>query len=208
MNFKRMIFLFAFSFFAVQPAFAQSEKAVVSNIQGLATLIRGGETLEVTPGLSCQKGDILKTGSDCTLDLAINDLAGCRVLASSECLIDNAKKESMQVKVNKGNVILNLEKLPAESTFQVETPTAVAAVRGTQFWGRVDLQQIENPVTTFAVREGSVRIFSKSFGESFTVNQGQAIDIPKTGEAPPVLRNALEGEMQAMEQASTIKTSA
>ena len=114
----------------------------------------------------------------------------------------------MHLKIMSGNAVLNLKKLSPASTFKVETPTAVAAVRGTQFWGRVDLQKADNPVTTFAVREGIVTVMVKNAGKLFYLKKGQALDIPKNTSIAPSIRPALDAEMEAMKQASAIKTSA
>jgi len=187
---------------------AAARKTVVSNLQGSATILRDGQSLPVSAGMPCEKKDVIQTGPNCTLDLAMNDVAGCRLLASSECALMRMGKRNMHLNITSGNAIFNLKKLSPASTFKVETPTAVAAVRGTQFWGRVDTKTAANPVTTFAVRSGAVEVLAKASGTSFTLKQGQALDIPKDAAAPPSMRPALAGEMAAMEQASGIKTSA
>ena len=187
---------------------AEGEKAVISSLQGTAVILRQNQVIPAGVGMACQKNDLLKTSPDCTLDLSINDKAGCRVLAGSDCEITETKESAMKVTIRNGNAIMNLEKLPAQSSFQVDTPTAIASVRGTQFWGRVDLQQANNPVTTFAVRQGEVEILVKAAQKTFTLKPGQALDIPKDSPAPPFIRPALDAELKAMEQASQIKTSA
>ena len=194
--------------FQTHSAAAAPKRAVISNLQGSAVIIRDGQTLPVSAGMACQKKDIIRTGPQCTLDLTMNDVAGCRLLAASECALMRSGKRHMHLKIMSGNAVLNLKKLSPVSTFKVETPTAVAAVRGTQFWGRVDLQKADNPVTTFAVRSGTVEVLDKASGKNFTLREGQALDIPKDMTTPPSTRPALAGEMAAMEQASSIKTSA
>ena len=185
---------------------AESEKVTVTGITGSPQVIRQGQSMPATAGMACQKEDILKTTAGCSMDIAINQMAGCRILPSTECMLSGTDKKSMDLKVADGNVILNLKKLPKNSTFKVETPTAVATVRGTQFWGRVDMQKAENPVTTFAVRQGAVEILEKSTGKNFTIKKGQALDIPKDTAVESTVREALPEEMGAMEQASSIKT--
>ncbi|MGH7198396.1 MAG: FecR family protein [Candidatus Omnitrophota bacterium] len=194
--------------FQAHSAAAAPKRAVISNLQGSATIVRDGQTLPASAGMVCEKKDVIRTGPQCTLDLAMNDVAGCRLLASTEGALMKVGKRNMHLKIASGNAILNLKRLSPASTFKVETPTAVAAVRGTQFWGRVDLQKAENPVTTFAVRSGTVEVLDKASGKNFTLQQGQALDIPKDMTTPPSTRTALAGEMAAMEQASSIKTSA
>ena len=198
----------AFIFMQSLPVFAMDGVAVISNLEGTGQILRGGQVLPAQTGMACQKNDVLKTGGDCRLDFSMNGLAGCRILASSECAIQNADAGSMHLKVGSGNVVLNLKKLPAGAEFKVETPTAVASVRGTQFWGRVEGAAGENPITTFAVRDGSVIVTPKGPWKTFVLEKGQALDIPKDPAVIPVLRPALEEELNAMRQADAIQTSA
>ncbi len=171
-------------------------------------ILRDGQTLPAAVGMDARNNDELKTEAGCMADVSLNGLAGCRVLPSSHCRIVNTATDGMSVKIESGNAILNLEKLPKGSTFQVETPTALATVRGTQFWGRVERSSPDNPVTTFAVREGVVQVTPKGFNQNFSLQKGQALDIPKDTKAAPVMRPALPEEMDAMQQASEIRTSA
>jgi hypothetical protein len=184
----------------------QAQEVTIAKVQGEVMVTRGDQTWPAKEGMAYQENDILKTGENCMVDFTMNGLAGCRMLASSECAVVSANSNAMAVKVNDGNVILNLKKLPAESSFELETPTAVASVRGTQFWGRVNPAQIENPVTTFAVREGSVEVLAKTAGQSFMLTPGQALDIPLDASSVPSVRPALDAEMAAMEQAESIPT--
>ena len=185
-----------------------ADKAVVLGIQGAPMLVRGGQTMPISKGMEFQKDDVIQTSQNCMADLSMNNLAGCRVLPASQIAIADAEKGGMRLKIESGNAVFNLEKLPKDSTFEVETPTAVAAVRGTQFWGRVAMDPAASPVTTFAVRQGSVQIFAKAAQKSFLIQKGEALDIPADASKTPSVRPALEGEMQAMTQADTIHTAA
>ena len=204
---KTFFFVLATLLMAHQASAA--EHAVINNVVGEPMIVRGDKTIPAINGMPCQTGDVLKTPTaGCQFDVAVNGLAGCRVLSNSECVIINGAKSNMKIQIKNGNAILNLKKLPENSSFQVETPTAIAAVRGTQFWGRVDASNLNNPVTTFAVREGFVNVFVKSAGKTFSLRKGQALDIPKDTSAVPLIRPALEDEMKTMEQAASIQTSA
>lgn len=188
--------------------FLWAQDIVVTRTQGEPSLIRNGLEIPAATGQTCRQGDILKTTPGCAIDIALNNLAGCRVLASSECAIETADKAATHLKLVKGNAILNLDSLPKGTTFKVETPTAVAAVRGTQFWGRVNDALPGNPVTTFAVREGQVEITDKTSASKYLLAPGQALDIPRDQTLSPIVRPALPEEMQAMSQADQIQTSA
>ncbi len=185
------------------------EGCTLNSVSGDVKVMRAGQEIPAQTKDTLKKGDKLVTGASpsCTADMSMNDLAGCRVLPNSEVEVAGWKPENMSLNVISGNVILNLKKLPADSSFKVETPTAVAAVRGTQFWGRVEGSS-DSPVTTFAVRQGEVDITDKASSQTFKLMAGQALDLPKTASAPPVMREALPGEMQAMEQADAIASQA
>jgi ferric-dicitrate binding protein FerR (iron transport regulator) len=205
---KIPLFLFILSF-SSPAAFAAAEGCTVNQVTGSAHAMREGQEIPVERDFVLQKGDTLMTASDATVDMSMNDLAGCRALGGTEVEVLGWKPANMALKVSKGNVILNLKDLPETAAFKVETPTAVATVRGTQFWGRVDTAAAENPVTTFAVREGSVEVAPAGVvdGGPIQLQAGQALDITKMSGSYSV-RDALPEEMAAMEQASSIPTGA
>ncbi len=203
---KKIVAVFFLFLTAVAPAFAaESPTGVVTAVTGDTAVIRRGSVIPAVAGMEIRKDDVLQSSSGGSMDISLNNLAGCRVLPSSEVNIDETVTENMRLNVASGNVILNLQKLPKTSRFRVETPTAVASVRGTQFWGRVDAAS-GDAVTTFAVREGAVDVLAKGARRNFRLKPGQALDIPREGK--PTSRAALEDEMQAMEQASSVKTAA
>ncbi|EMG10215.1 sigma factor regulatory protein, FecR/PupR domain protein [Leptospira interrogans serovar Icterohaemorrhagiae str. Verdun HP] len=83
----------------------------------------------------------------------------------------------------------------------VHTPTVVAAVRGTQFWGRVNGK---DETGTFAVREGAVEITRKSDNAKVLIEAGQALDL-KPGDRDLKVRVAAKEELAAMEQIDQMK---
>jgi len=193
-----------------------AEGCIVNQVLGDVRVVRDGQPAMVKENDILKKGDVLETGPDCKVDMSMNDLAGCRVLASSRVEVMGWKPDNMSLSVSQGNVILNLKKLPEGSSFKLETPSAVASVRGTQFWGRVESAPVNSwpvdkafsSVTTFAVREGEVQVLDKASSRIFSLKKGGALDIPKDGKTAPFVRAALAGEMQAMEQAEEIHTHA
>ncbi len=202
---KKTVAAFFLFILAALPASADSPVGTVTTVTGDAAVERRGSFIPAVPGMEIRKGDVFQSGPGGSMDISLNDLAGCRILPSSEVNLEETASENMRLNVVSGNVILNLQKLPRASKFRVETPTAIASVRGTQFWGRVDSAS-GDAVTTFAVREGEVKVLARGARRNFRLKPGQAVDIPRSGR--PVSRKALEGEMQAMEQASTVKTAA
>ena len=188
------------------PSHAEGQN-IVTQSSGTVLILRGTDEIPAVPGTVLMAGDILKTSEEGTADISLNGLAGARVLGTSEVSVDDTAAASMRLTIRSGNAIMNLDKLPTTSTFRVETPTAVASVRGTQFWGRVGSPSGE-PVTTFAVREGAVQIFTKASSQTFDLTQGEALDIPQSSLIAPIVRAALDDEMKAMAQADSIRISA
>lgn len=203
-----MFFAAAALCLAAGAASAEPGTAVITHLNGEAEIVRDGRTLPAELGMAVSPRDVVRTRPGATADFSMNGKVGVRVLADTEAEVSETGEQSMRVNVRGGNVILNLDELPEKSSFELETPTAIASVRGTQFWGRVDIQQPDAPVTTFAVREGAVEVLAKEAGRTYLLNQGEALDIPRDAAAVPSVRPALEAEMQAMEQATTIRTSA
>ena len=205
-NMTIRILIFLFTFLCVPIAYA-AEEVTVTNVQGSAAIIRNGQSLPVANGQNIQKDDILKTEKGGVIDIEMNGLAGCRILEASQSKIVSTKEEAMVLRIENGKIVVNLEKLPKSSTFKLESPTAVAAVRGTQFFGNVDLNLATSSNTTFAVREGSIDVVTIATGQAFTVNEGFAMDIPRdftSGNLAP--REALGVEMATLDQASTVRT--
>lgn len=186
-----------------QNAAAQEAALVVTDVQGGAFIVRNGVRVMAEKGMACQEGDVVETLEDGRVDVSMNGLAGFRLLGSTQGKISNAAPENMKVTVNEGNVLVNARKLGDSDAFTLETPTAVAAVRGTQFWGRV-VSPEGVPVTTIAVREGTVEITPTGLEESILVEVGEALDLAKDLTQAPVKRKAETAEMFAMEQAAEI----
>jgi hypothetical protein len=203
---KSLVLAWSFFAFASGSALADGQ-GVVTQSSGNVLIVRGTQEIPATAGTAVRAGDVLKTSDGGTADISLNGLAGARILETSEVSVDDIATGSMRLAIRSGNAIMNLEKLPATSKFSVETPTAVASVRGTQFWGRVGASTGE-PVTTFAVREGVVEILAKTSSSVFTLQKGQALDIPLGSPIVPSVRPALDDEMRAMAQADAIRTSA
>ena len=181
-----------------------AEGCTINRVVGDVRILRGSETMAAKENDSLKKGDRLQTGDNCKADMSMNGLAGCRVLAGSRVEIASWKSEDMSLSVEKGNVILNLNRLPKESAFKLETPTAVATVRGTQFWGRVESKAQDNSVTTFAVKRGTIEIMDKLSNLNFKLEKGDALDLDGKAGHALLIRPALDEEMQAMDQADDI----
>ncbi len=182
-------------------AFARN---VVTSVTGQPVLERKGEAQVLEEGMEIFKGDKIKTVENSQVDVSLNGGSGVRMLASSEALIKDTDPDNTELELELGNVIVDVrKKLQQGRKFQVETPTAVLAVRGTQFWGQVS-NPGEAPKTVFAVREGTLDITCKASSRVFKVEAGKALELP-SGESSLQLRDAKPEELGAIAQCHQIR---
>jgi len=105
-----------------------------------------------------QMGDTIKTGSAAYCELQMIKRGIFRIEGSTELylatLINKDDKINSRMKLANGGIALMPRKLKEGENFEVETSTAVAAVRGTEFTVNVN----ENGDTKVAVNEGTVEV--------------------------------------------------
>ena len=201
---KKFFAAFLALFLACTSAFAAAECGSVTHIEGNGQVIRNGQPLTVLPDTPLQQGDLIRAPGNSSVEFSMNGVAGLKASNGAECEITKADLGEMEVQLELGDLTANLKKLPQRSSFRVQTPTAVATVRGTQFLSRVVLNSNNMPDSSFAVRDSIVDVTDKGSGKTFKVEKGQAIDIPSNPRGELGIRNASGGEIVGMEDASRI----
>ncbi|OCT11980.1 hypothetical protein A8709_29425 [Paenibacillus pectinilyticus] len=131
----------------VKPVDAKTVRvAIVSALSGDVTVKKGGgsKSYDAYENMSLNQGDTVYTGGDSsvTLNLASGDadvtLGDNAELNVSDLNSSNGNKKS-KLKVWAGSMWVKVKSLAgADDEFEVETPTAVMGVRGTQFFVSVD----------------------------------------------------------------------
>lgn len=131
----------------VKPVDAKTVRvAIISALSGDVTIKKGGgsKTYDAYESMSLNQGDTVYTGdsSSVTLNLASGDadvtLGDNAELNVSDLNSANGNKKS-KLKVWAGSMWVKVKSLAgADDEFEVETPTAVMGVRGTQFFVSVD----------------------------------------------------------------------
>ncbi|EMO62825.1 sigma factor regulatory protein, FecR/PupR family [Leptospira borgpetersenii serovar Pomona str. 200901868] len=155
---------------------------------------------ELSPLANVTEKQSVKTDSDAVLDLT-SKFGSFRLLGGSTATLAALNADSASFQVSEGNILIKASKLTKGQSLLVDTPTVVAAVRGTQFWGRVNKK---DETGTFAVREGAVEITRKSDNIKVLVEAGQAVDL-KPGNRDLKTRAAAKEELAAMEQIDQMK---
>lgn len=199
---KRSFLFLAAALILTGAGAASADEAKVMAVTGEAFIAGADGIMRAKPGMSCAAGDMVMTRPGAVVDLVLNGQAGCRLLPDTTAAVAGMKDGNIRVLVAEGNIVLNVKKMPEGTRFLVDTPTSVAAVRGTQFWGRVAGNE-GTAVTTFAVKEGGIRVRSKETGAEADLNAGQAVDLGpgQTGLSP---RPATAAELDAMKAADEL----
>ncbi|TGK34905.1 iron dicitrate transport regulator FecR [Leptospira gomenensis] len=185
-------------FVVCKPNAREGSDVVVTFLKGKAVVFETGKVL--VPFANVFEKQSVKTEEDAVVDLT-SSLGSFRLLGGSTAEVAALNADAVEFQVSLGNVLVKSSKLSKGQTLTVNTPTVVASVRGTQFWGRVNGKDQSG---TFAVREGAVEITRKSDKRKILIEAGQALDL-KPGEAEWKLRTAAKEELAAMEQIDQMK---
>lgn len=142
------------------------QHAVVDVVAGEAeVLLRGGgEPVPAEAGRLVRAGDVVRTGPDGCVHLRwVRWAGGMRIKIGPEARFKvvravrnrSTEAEESRLRVDRGKIWVRLRKaLTGRSKFEVETPTVVAAVRGTVF----SVAVAENGATEVEVLEGQVEV--------------------------------------------------
>jgi hypothetical protein len=172
----------------------QPATAIVARLQGSAELLRAGEsnTVPLQAGATLRSGDRIMTGADSNLTLQFADDSRLLVLADSEVLMDSLSAwgttgmVDTSIRLQGGRVDTRVKPSRGPgSRYQIITPAAVAAVRGTDF--RVSAET-GKPVMRSEVTEGTVGVGDA--GKSTRVKAGFGL-VAEAGKVPEKPRKLL-----------------
>ena len=178
----------------VPVAWLRVEPAAVEVVEvrgnGTVTRAAGGSGETLAPGLRLTSGDRLQTAADTRVVLQFADGSQMLVRGDSELLFDRLSAwgetgmVDTRVRLTGGRVESQVEPAagPA-SRFEIDTPAAVAAVRGTRFRVGADATSTRSEVI-----EGSVRVTGGGSGRNLEAGFGVVAD---AGRAPPPPRELL-----------------
>jgi hypothetical protein len=139
---------------AALPALPQQPAANLSIYTGECRVWHQGKTDEAEVGQPLFTGDSVMTGKDSKAEVSFMDGTSVRISERTRLVV--AQADTLRsLKLLWGKLWAKVAKLSsAQCRFQVETPTAVAGVRGTVFRVEVD----PDAATRVAVEEGEVEV--------------------------------------------------
>ena len=177
----------------------------VDEHQGEIVLFREENKIDLSKenryrGMNLEATDAIETGEEAHMVLLVD--SDKYIYADEESKFSivatgNAEKGRVKIQLEYGTALCELEnKLPKESTFEVETPNATAAVRGTTFGVYYDEEKNETKVQ---VIEGVVEVSSADGTQK--VERGEIVYISgDDGIISPVITYSTEDEGEVLDE--------
>lgn len=136
----------------------------------------GSEETAGTADMPLEQGDRIVTAAGAEAEVALDDGSLITVRENSDFKLEDTHKERSSFTLALGSLLAKIQKLGSQQ-LTVRTPTAVAAVRGTEFG--VDVVGEESHVGVFD--EGRVEVEGSGGKEVLTPNQETSV---RRGQAP------------------------
>lgn len=176
----------------------------VTALQGTADITRGAEAARpVSTGDAVFTGDFIRTMASSRLEVTFIDGSITRVAAGSrlrvtEYLFDPSRRKGT-IDLYSGKLQSVVEAATPASTFDVQTPTAVFGVRGTDFFA-----YFSDGIAGGATRAGEVYVYALNHPDQVRVmGAGMATTITSADDIPAI-RPATPAEMQMHMEDTTV----
>jgi hypothetical protein len=177
---------------------AKQQKATLTGVKGkVAVQAKGTSTWKTaTNNMDVNAGDMVRTSSGSSAIIKFSDGSmvkqGPMASMTIGALDGTAGNAKTKLDVDSGKTWARVRKVGADSSFDVETPTAVAGVRGTFF-----SSEAEEDASTFDVFDGQVMVSSSADpSQSVAVNAHERTTVAenKAPAAPSQIPAAEENE--------------
>lgn len=165
---------------AALPAVALAKDAVLVKVSGPVSVLAAGGSRFVAAkgGEELIYGDAIRVGKGGIAHLTMSD-RGAVLLRDETYLTLQGSNDKTLLRFRFGEFLIGLsKKLGPGQSFKVRTPAAVAAVRGTLFWGKSDKA---DESTAYAGFGHTVAVTAK--GKTVLVEPGLTVTVAR-GEAP------------------------
>lgn len=163
----------------------QPAPAVVIAVSGGPNLVRtSGEQIEAIVGTKLYSGDRVVTANKQSLRMQFADKSELQVLSNSEVVLDKLSLHQhtgmvdTRIRLNTGRVNTWVETLKPDSHYEIKTPAALTAVRGTAYRLSAETSQISRSEVT----EGYIAV--SAGGTERNVKEGYGIVAEKDKPLP------------------------
>lgn len=171
-TYKKLIFLAGMVLISFNLTAADN---ILSYLEGEVWVVQQGSEFQGDFGMELSDGDTIETGPD---GLAIIELGSYGVLKITENTILTLDRTGRDTHVNllSGSLFTKVAKLTTDS-FNVQTDSVVAGIRGTEFFMSYGQTIEEFPDIWLCVNEGTVEVGIEDTKDSVLVNEGEGITI-------------------------------
>ncbi|GEM_PF-5506794 len=185
-------------------AASEDYRCEVIALEGQVRMTASGSSIRsLRAGDLVNVNDSIEVGPSGYVDLALDGDAEnvVRVESSSKALIRSLFPT--EIRLDNGAIYAKLKNLPKESAFQVETPTAIASVRGSEYRTAIDAG---GQTEVFNLSESSVYVApldesGEAMGEPLVLAKEQMTGVERRGERPAQARAIPPARMDACRQA-------
>lgn len=136
-------------------------RTIVSHISGDVLLERAGEQSPIATGQELQAQDFLVTGDSSSVDLAVTGYGVVKIGSATRVQVQSLTKTTggseARLRLERGSVASFINRQDKNDRFSIESPTAIAGVRGTSFLMSVD-DSSKTPRVKVAVLSGAVAV--------------------------------------------------
>ncbi len=203
MKYNKTILFFLFIFcITIQ---GSERKCWIKNIVGEVKIQRkkSPKWIKARPNMVLKEKDAIRTFVESEVVLEISDGSQIKLeenttLELSSYTISGKGAEETALKVMSGNLMANVKKLVnSKSKFEFETPTAVAAIRGTSVGF-----EVEKTKTNIVVYEGKVYVAPKGSKKGAELKSNQKTTIVK-GQETVVVEDMTDSKRSSSESSDT-----
>jgi len=173
---KTILFVLFFAALAAASAHAAPRAGVIEYAAGPVTVEAGGAKRDVQKGAALAEGDVVATSEAATAIVRLSDGSRLKLKGGSRLeLMPRPNSRATAVMLYLGGVFAQITKRAAGQEFEVRTPGAVAAVRGTRFFTAFGRTHGKDRDLWVCVNEGAVDVGSNSAQERLRVPAGQGV---------------------------------
>lgn len=170
---KILFLILAFSIFF--EGLHANAKALVTFKKGKSYVIRNNVKQEINVNSLLEEKDIVKTEKDSYINVQMSNGVMLRIGGNTQISIEKVLRdkdnEEFLLGISEGDVLTKVEKEKNKNIkVHIQSPTAIASVRGTEFY-----VETQKDSSTIAVNEGKVEVSSIDGTQKQTIEAGEKI---------------------------------
>lgn len=130
--------------------------ATITTIEGTASVLpaKGEKWRKARPNMPLKVGDQVYSREKSFVEVRYTSGAVLRMNENSKVVLKSASDKAVKSENPLGNVWVNMQKIASKKSFELSSPTAVAAIRGTVF----QMQTARDSSTSVRVYDGTVDV--------------------------------------------------